>query len=178
MKCGDGPEEASHASEAPVSPAPAAVPTTITTQASRCRQCSEEPVHLPWQVPSRARADGPGAASHPGTGAEGAQQSFSLVSSSPGRFTDPFIQSVSDLHWGPACSQVDRINAAFNQASQGVQIESPAFLWLGTRKPGMVRPEAMALVLMSGQPLKSPTAWRGGARLRGPVPRCPEPQSV
>lgn len=144
----------------------------------RCRQCSEEPVHLPWQVPSRTRADGPGAASHPGTGAEGAQQSFSSVSSSPGRFTDPFIKSVSDLHWSPACSQVDRINAAFNQASQGVQIESPAFVWLGTREPGVARPEALALVLMSGQPLKSPTAWRGGARLRGPMPRCPEPQSV
>lgn len=65
MKCGDGPEEAPHASEAPVSPAPAAVPTTITTQASHCRQCSEEPVHLPWQVPFRTQADGPGAASQP-----------------------------------------------------------------------------------------------------------------
>lgn len=109
MKCGDGPEEASHASEAPVSPAPAAVTTTITTQASRCRQCSEEPVRLPWQVPSRTQADGPGAGSQPGTGAGGAQQSFPSVSSQPRRFTDPLIRSLLDLHWGPACSQVDRI---------------------------------------------------------------------
>lgn len=52
---GDGPEEALDVLRGSSPPAPAAVPTTITTQASHCRQCSEEPVHLPWQVPFRLK---------------------------------------------------------------------------------------------------------------------------
>lgn len=123
------------------------------------------------------KADGPGAGSQPGTGAEGAQQSFSSVSSYPGRSTNEFIKASQICTQGLHVPKWIELMLLSSKLPKEFISNHLHLCCGGTREPGVVKLEALPLVVMSGQRLKSPTAWSGGRRLRDPMPRCPEPLS-